>query len=326
MRAERFTTAPWTRWRPPSSPDGTAYSDWIFVNIDSYNDDRTSFTFGVNPRGVRRDLLTYNDSEENLRWDAVWEAKTHIAEHRWTVEMRIPLSQLRSHSSTEVQHWGINFMRRLARKEEVSFWSPTPQDRSGLVSQYGHLQGVEQLDKPANLEITPYSSASLTRAPGEAANPFYHSNSFMGGLGADVKYGLTPDFNLTATVNPDFGQVEADPAVINLSAFETFYPEQRPFFLEGTDIFQFGQTRTHGRYGNPQVFYSRRIGRRPQGSPGMAGIASSYRDIPDQTTIASAAKFSGKTDGGFSLAAPERLDPARGRLYRRGRPGGLSGR
>lgn len=281
--------------------DGSAYSDWIYVNIDSYDDDRTSFSFAVNPRGVRKDLLTYDDSNENLRWDAVWEAQTAMEADGWTVEMRIPLSQLRFDAGRSAQNWGINFQRRLARKQEISYWSPTPRDGSGLVSRYGTLQGIRELDKPANLEITPYSSASLTRAPGSASNPFYRENSFSGGFGADLTYGLTSDFNLTATINPDFGQVEADPAVINLSAFETFYPEQRPFFLEGTDIFQFGRTRTHGRYGNPEVFYSRRIGRQPRGEPGMAGLGSGYSDIPDQTTIAGAAKFSGKTDRGFSL-------------------------
>lgn len=281
--------------------DGDAYSDWVYVSIDSYNDNRTSFNFAVNPRGVRKDILIFNDTDEDIRWDAVWEAETTIQENSWVAEIRIPLSQLRFDSKKESQNWGINFQRRLARKEEISFWSPTPQDVSGFVSQYGNLTGIHGLPNVNRLEITPYASGSLTRAPGDSDNPFYHSNDWSGSLGADIKYGITSDFTLTGTINPDFGQVEADPAVINLSAYETFFPEQRPFFLEGTDIFEFGRTQTFNTFGNPLVFYSRRIGRQPQGNISNAGIDAEYSYYPDQTTIASAAKISGKTDGGFSL-------------------------
>lgn len=281
--------------------DGSAYSDWIYVNFDSYNDNRTSFSFAVNPRGVRKDILTFNDSNEDLQWDAVWEAATEIQDDRWTVEMRIPLSQLRFNTDKEKQNWGINFQRRIARKEEIAFWSPTPQNSAGFVSRYGTLKGISELKSPNRLEISPYASSKLTRAPGSAANPFYRENNFGLSAGADIQYGLTSDFTLTGTVNPDFGQVEADPAVINLSAFETFFPEQRPFFQEGTDIFQFGNTQTFNRFGNPIVFYSRRIGRRPQGRLSAAGIDADYVDRPDQTSIASAAKVSGKTENGLSI-------------------------
>ena len=281
--------------------DGEAYSDWVYVNIDSYNDNRTSFSFAVNPRGVRKDILTFNDSEEDLRWDAVWEAETSLQENSWVVEMRIPLSQLRYDADKAYQQWGINFQRRLARKDEVAFWSPTPQQVSGLVSRYGTLKGIKNLSQPAHLEVSPYISGSLRRAPGREANPFYSSNEWNGSAGADIKYGLSSDFTLTGTINPDFGQVEADPAVINLSAFETFYPEQRPFFMEGSDIFQFGSTRTFNRFGSPYVFYSRRIGRAPQGRLADAGLESEFVDRPGQTTIASAAKVSGKTENGLSI-------------------------
>lgn len=281
--------------------DGEAYSDWVVVNIDSYNDNRTSFNFMVNPRGVRKDILMFNDSNEDIRWDAVWETETTIHDDHWIAEIRIPLSQLRFDSDKQYQNWGINFQRRLARKEEFSLWSPTPQDASGFVSRYGNLTGIQELPDINRLEITPYTSGSLTRAPNEPGNPFYNTNDWNGSLGADIKYGITSDFTLTGTINPDFGQVEADPAVINLSAYETFFPEQRPFFLEGTDIFEFGGTKTYNSFGNPLVFYSRRIGRQPQGNISNAGINANHSDYPDQTTIASAAKISGKTDGGFSL-------------------------
>lgn len=281
--------------------DGSAYSDWVYVSIDSYNDNRTSFNFAVNPRGVRKDILIFNNNEEDLRWDAVWEAETTIQKKSWVAELRIPLSQLRFDADKETQTWGINFQRRLARKEEISFWSPTPQDASGFVSRYGNLTGIKKLPEVNRLEVTPYASGKLTRAPGKSANPYNSQNEWNGSIGADIKYGLTSDFTLTGTINPDFGQVEADPAVINLSAYETYFPEQRPFFLEGTDIFEFGHTQTYNTFGNPLVFYSRRIGRQPQGNVSNARSNVEYTDIPAQTTIASAAKISGKTDGGFSL-------------------------
>jgi len=287
--------------------DGDAYSDWVYVNIDSYDDNRTSFSFAVNPRGVRKDILTFNNDNEDTRWDAVWEAKTTIQKNCWVAELRIPLSQLRFNDHKKTQTWGINFQRRLARKDEISFWSPTPKDASGYVSRYGNLTNIKNLHNVKQLEVTPYVSGSLTRAPGESSNPFYRHNDWKGNTGADIKYGLTSDFTLTATVNPDFGQVEADPAVINLSAFETYFPEQRPFFLEGTDIFDFGHTQTFNTFGNPLVFYSRRIGRHPQGDVSNAYPNTKYVDAPDQTTIASAAKISGKTEDGFSLGILDAL-------------------
>lgn len=281
--------------------DGDAYSDWFYVGIDSYNDNRTSFSFGVNPRGVRKDLLIYNNDREDTKWDAVWEASTGMQDDGWIVEMKIPLSQLRFNGKKINQQWGINFQREIARKGEVAFWSPTPQNSAGLVSNFGELKGIKNLPQPKRLEIKPYFSGKLTRAPKEVANPFYNRNDLFGSVGADVKYGITSDLTLTATINPDFGQVEADPAVINLSANEVYNPEQRSFFLEGSDIFEFGNVRAFSRIGNPYVFYSRRIGRRPQGRLSQAGLNPSHVDRPEFTTIASAAKLSGKTKNGLSV-------------------------
>lgn len=293
--------------------DGSAYSDWVYVSFDSYNDDRTSFNFAVNPKGVRKDILIFDNDSEDIRWDAVWQAETKINENSWTVEMRIPLSQLRYSTGETQYNWGVNFQRRIARKEEIAFWAPTPQDASGFVSQYGELEGIRDLEKPARLEIIPYASGSLTRAPVQTGNPYFESNDWTGSIGGDVRYGLTSDLTLTATINPDFGQVEADPAVINLSAYENYFEEQRPFFLEGNEIFQFGNTKTFNSFGNPLTFYSRRIGRVPQGNlsrynqfngssaydPNQANEI--YTNLPDQTTIAGAAKVSGKTRNGWSI-------------------------
>tara|TARA_R100001143_G_C3360727_1_gene135362 strand:- start:6579 stop:9338 length:2760 start_codon:yes stop_codon:yes gene_type:complete len=295
--------------------DGTAYSDWFYVTIDSYKDNRTGFSFAVNPKGVRKDILLYDDTNEDIRWDAVWQAATTIDEEGWTVEMRIPLSQLRFSPPEDgtVTEWGINFQRRIARNEEISFWAPTPQNESGMVSRFGRLEGIKDLNSPRRLEISPYASTNLTREPGNVSNPFYNQNDWDGMIGADIKYGITSNLTLTATINPDFGQVESDPAVINLSAYETYFQEQRPFFLEGNEIFQFGRTNTFNSIGNPITFYSRRIGRAPQGNLNSynsyhnesvydpSSVNDIYTNTPDQTTIAAAAKISGKTKSGWSI-------------------------
>lgn len=294
--------------------DGSQNSDWVYVSFDSYNDKRTAFTFAVNPRGVQKDILYYDDTGEDVLWDAVWEAEAEINNEGWSVEMKIPLSQLRFSSKRAVQTWGINFQRRIASNNEIDYWAPTSQKESGAVSKFGTLQGIIDLKEPRRLEVTPYVSSKLTRAPEtDPSNPYYSENELNMSVGGDIKYGLTSDLTLTATINPDFGQVEADPATINLSQFEVFFPERRPFFLEGNEIFRFGNTRTFNSAGNPDTFYSRRIGRSPQGNlsransyqgnglfdPGQA--ANIYQDMPAQTNIAAAAKVSGKTQSGWSV-------------------------
>lgn len=282
--------------------DGNEASDWVYVSFDSYNDKRTAFTFGVNPRGVQQDVLLYDDTNEDMLWDAVWEAKTQVIANGWTAEMKIPLSQLRFSSNDPEQEWGINFQRKISRNGETSFWAPTSQDETGIVSKFGQLNGISNLEKPRRLEVIPYVSADLTRVPSSnTSNPYFSRNELGGNIGGDLKYGLTSDLTLTATINPDFGQVEADPAVINLTANENFFSEKRPFFLEGNDIFQFGNTKTYSRMGNPATFYSRRIGRAPQGNANRAGVNAQYVDSPDLTTIAAAAKVSGKTQKGWSI-------------------------
>jgi hypothetical protein len=278
----------------------SGYSDWAGVIIDSYFDRRTGFAFFVNPRGVRRDAYLFNDNDDDEGWDPVWGAAASVDDGGWSAEMRIPVSQLRFSATAEGEEatWGINFYRQIARDDEESYWSPVLPGEDGFVSRSGTLTGIASLDPPRRLEVEPYTSASLTRAPGNGSNPFYERNDGGANIGANVNWGVTPDLTLSATINPDFGQVEVDPAVVNLSAFETFFPEKRPFFLEGVDIFNsFGSTRTYNSFGGQDVFFSRRIGREPQrGVPG-----ASFADVPDQTTIATAAKLSGKTNGGWSI-------------------------
>ncbi|MBI4541350.1 MAG: carbohydrate binding family 9 domain-containing protein [Gemmatimonadetes bacterium] len=281
--------------------DDDVYSDWFHVGIDSYYDRRTAFVFGVNPRGARQDLILFNDSQDDLSWDAVWDAAAAIDSLGWTAELRIPLSQLRfSHGSDEPRGgriWGINFKRDIARRGEESLWAPVFPNSPGLVSLFGDLRGLQGLTPPRRLEILPYSVASATRAPAADGDPFYKPTDLAGTLGADVKYGLGSSLTVTSTFNPDFGQVEADPSVVNLTAFETFFGERRPFFVEGSEIFRFSV-----EPGDQEelLFYSRRIGRSPQGElPDEA----EHAEVPEASTILGAAKLSGKTANGWSIGA-----------------------
>ncbi len=268
------------------------YSDWLHVMVDSYHDRRTSFRFSVNPRAVQKDVLEFDDNKgEDLNWDAVWQVATNVDSAGWTAEYRIPFSQLRfQRAQNGVERlWGIQIMRDIARRNERDSWSPWKQTDPGFVSFEGDLAGIVDIPTPRRLEVMPYASAKLTRAPGDPANPFYRPNDTKPSAGVDLKYGLPSGLTLTATVNPDFGQVEVDPAVVNLSAYETFFPEKRPFFVEGANIFNIGSINGGPSYGSQQIFYSRRIGRPPQ-----RFVNGQFVDAPDATTIIGAGKLTGK--------------------------------
>lgn len=298
------------------------YSDWIRIGIDSYLDRRTAFIFAVSPRGVQRDEFRYNDSQNDLLWDAVWASATRIDSAGWTAELRIPLSQLRFQVGERgVTKWGIQFGRFLARNEESATWSPMPPQQPGVVSRYGDLVGLDSLVAPRRLEVLPYVSTQVTRAPGSAADPFHAPTDASGRLGADLRYGLPAGLTLTATVNPDFGQVEVDPAVVNLTAFEVFFPERRPFFLEGIDIFRFGQSVTFNDNNPSNFFYTRRVGRAPRRS--LDALGAEYSDVPAQSDILAAAKVSGKTNRGLSLGVLGAL--TREERGRYALPGGVTG-
>ena len=218
---------------------------------------------------------------------------TRTDDRGWTAEFRIPYSQLRFDGAS-LQTWGINFARFVARHGELSLWAPISRGDGALVSRFGDLSGLRDLSPPARLEVLPYSLARLRRAPGDADDPFHHPNAVASAAGADAKYGLTTDLTLDVTINPDFGQVEADPAQVNLTAFETFFPERRPFFVEGANIFAFRFEQGEGNMDG--LFYSRRIGRAPQGR-----VASRYSDSPERTRILGAMKLSGKTRSGWTI-------------------------
>ncbi len=275
------------------------YSDWVHVMIDSYHDRRNAYRFSVNPRGVKKDVLEYNESSEDINWDAVWDVATTIDSLGWVAEYRIPLSQLRfgSEAEGEARVWGFQVQRDIARRNERDSWSPwTPQD-GGFVSRFGDMSGMVNLPTRLHGELLPYVSDRLTRAPAEAGNPFFRANDMSPSIGADFKVGLPKGLTLTGAINPDFGQVEVDPAVVNLSAFETFFPEKRPFFTEGSGTFSFGQVRTFNNFQFQQFFYSRRIGRSPS-----RAIDAPFVDAPDATTIAGAAKLTGRV-GAWSVGA-----------------------
>ena len=278
--------------------DGWGYSDWFAMGIDSYYDRRTCFGFWVNPSGSIRDILHYNDTERDNSWDAVWEAKTVIQENGWSCEMKIPLSQLRYNPTSANQVWGLNFYRRTARYGEESFWEPILMETKGFVSQFGNLSGIKLAKQKKRIEVLPYLAGKNFLEDGSSRDPFWEKYNLSGNAGVDLKIGVGSNFTLTGTIFPDFGQVEADPANLNLSAFETFFEERRPFFLEGTDIFQFGKTRSFSS-GGSNLFYSRRIGRKPRGY--INDENTQFEDYPSQTDIISALKFSGKTKNGLSI-------------------------
>ena len=270
-------------------------NDQFLVQIDSYHDHRTAFIFGVTPAGGRNDLTATNDGLRGMDsgWDPVWEVATRVDSLGWVAEMRIPFSQLRFPDG-ERQLWGINFRRDILHAGEAVDWSWRPATETGWTSQFGHLLGLEGINRPGRVEVLPYAvtQASFDQRA-DPASPFDDGSVLGGTMGLDVKYGLTSGLTLDATVNPDFGQVEADPAVVNLTAFETRFDERRPFFVEGAGLFGFG-----GLEGL-RFFYSRRVGQRPAVSAYGKG---SYVDQPAASTILGAAKVSGRTESGWVVA------------------------
>ena len=280
-----------------SRRDGFA-GDRVNVLIDSYHDQRTAFVFTVTSAGVKGDeIATENGDDVDDSWNPVWYTKTHIDNEGWTAEMKIPLSQLRFGESKE-QIWGLNVIRRIFRKNETSVWQRIPVDAAGFVSEAGELHGLINLIPQKQLEIQPFTVLQYDTYPVDGNNPFRDGSDFKLNGGLDAKIGITNDLTLDLTVNPDFGQVEADPAAINLDGFEIFFREQRPFFVENKNIFDF---RLGGNQDN--LFFSRRIGRTPQGSPDVTD--DEFVDQPANTTILGAAKFSGKTKDGWSIGILE---------------------
>jgi Domain of unknown function (DUF5916) len=270
--------------------------DWIYVTIDSYHDRRTAYEFGVNPSGVKRDRYWFNDNLSDDSWDAVWDVSVTRDASGWSAEFRIPFSQLRFNQSSALT-FGFAVTRQIGRLNETSTWPLLARSATGYVSSFGELGGLMMLGSPKKLELTPYVVADVTRQhPG--ANPLLDRTEPDASLGLDAKYALTPGLTLTATVNPDFGQVELDPAVVNLTAFETFFTERRPFFVEGSGRFNFNLDCYDGACTG--LFYSRRIGRAPQGIEDLPTGDNVYTETPSQTPIVGAAKLTGRV-GRYSI-------------------------
>ncbi|MGB1839696.1 MAG: DUF5916 domain-containing protein [Longimicrobiales bacterium] len=269
--------------------------DQFSIHLDPNLDGLTGYNFRVSAAGVQGDLYFYNDDKMDGAWDAVWSSAVNVDSEGWTAEMRIPLSQIRYEASDESQTWGINFHRLRIASNERSYYSLISRTRQGIVSQMGRIDNVEVSRPARRLEVLPYAVSSLERGPAVEGDPFFDGSATGSRMGVDLSYGLGAAFTLDATINPDFGQVEADPAVINLSAFEVFFPEQRPFFVEDARNFDFGLSG-----GRNSLFYSRRIGRSPQGrAPGDV----EFSDVPQNATILGAAKLAGRTTSGLSVGA-----------------------
>src|SRR5712692_2217945 len=274
--------------------DEDSPSDWIHVFVDSYHDRRTAYEFTVNPAGVKADRYWFDDTNDDKSWDAVWDVSVSRDAGGWTADFRIPFSQLRF-TPSDVNTFGFAVAREIGRLKEVVTWPLLARSANGFVSSFGELGGLAVIASPKRLELVPYTVGNLTRQP-TGGNPLRKRSAPDAGVGVDFKYALTSGLTLTSTINPDFGQVEADPAVVNLTAFETFFSERRPFFVEGSGIFQFGLdcSQCNG------LFYSRRIGRSPQGTNNLPGCDNVYTDVPTQTTILGAAKLTGRI-GKFSI-------------------------
>ena len=277
--------------------DSQVDSDWFTFSVDPYFDKRTGYSFGVNPANTITDTALSNDVNGDDSWDGIWESKAAMNGDGWVVEMKIPYNQIRFASKDEYV-WGVNFRRIIKRKNETASFAWVPKDEAAFVSKFARLEGIAGISPGTHVEVMPYLTGQSQLRPKEPGNPFETGHKFLGNAGVDFKLGLKGNLTLDATVNPDFGQVEVDPAVLNLSAYETYYQEKRPFFIENASIFTgFGQGGVYINAGmnwpSPQFFYSRRIGRAPQGYVTEPG----YADFPDRSTILGAAKITGKLGG-----------------------------
>ncbi len=277
--------------------DQRSPSDWIRIVIDSYYDKRSAYEFGVNPVGVKTDRYYFNDGQNDDSWDAVWDVEVEKDAEGWRAEFRIPFSQLRFNTMTGGPV-GFAVIREVGRLAETVSWPLLSRNANGFVSQFGEMRGLKMAGTPKKFELLPYTVGKVATQPVDSGDPLNPANDPGATFGLDMKYAVTPGLTLTATANPDFGQVEADPAVVNLDAFETFFPERRPFFVEGSGTFRFNMDCNDGQCTG--LFYSRRIGRAPQGSANAGD--DEYSKAPDAATIVGAGKLTGRL-GGFSLGA-----------------------
>ena len=289
--------------------DSFTQSDFLSINLDPQLDRLSGNAFTISPANVQVDTVLFNDIGEDGSWDGVWDSAVKVVPDGWIGEVRIPYSQLRFHDKP-VHVWGLNITRRTTRINEWSRIVNTRKGETGFVSHFADIVGIEGIHRGRSLELVPYAVArGDVRTRADASNPLIDDRDHRVDAGLDVKYALTSSLTLTGTINPDFGQVEVDPAVVNLSEFETFYPEKRPFFTEGVNIFRFGDTPAPSHFNfmfPPSLFYTRRIGRAPQ-----VRFGSDVTYVaPAETTILGAAKITGRLPGGWSLGVMDALTAA----------------
>lgn len=281
-----------------SRRDRATEADRFTVMIDSYMDHQTGFVFSTNVSGVQTDgIMSQGGSVYDVTWDAVWTVETRRYKEGWSAEFVIPWNALRFARGT--YHWGINFRRYISRKKETDEWVMIPRSATYAIPLWGVIEGLDGIQPPLHLEVTPYVSATRTMTTG--ATTGLRPPGTVYGYGADIKYGLSRNFTLDATINPDFGQVEVDQSVLNLTVFETRFPEKRSFFVEGAQMFTFG-----GSVDNTPLtlFFSRRLGRQPRGAlSASAAYGTAVQENPQLTTILGAVKVTGRTADGLSVAA-----------------------
>ncbi|MEM7371371.1 MAG: DUF5916 domain-containing protein [Bacteroidota bacterium] len=281
--------------------------DWVEINIDSYRDLRTAFSFTATVAGVKGDeFISNNGNNWDTNWNPIWFLKTRVDALGWVAEVRIPFSQIRFSDEKE-QVWGIQFTRRDFRQESRSVWQYIPNQAPYWVSGFGELHGLKDIKPQRLVELQPYVSGQLETFPKILGNPFFEKgNAQRASAGIDGKIGVTNDLVLDFTINPDFGQVEADPSQVRLDGFEIFFQERRPFFIENNNLFNYQVTNAQtGNFNSDNLFYSRRIGGPPSSNPRLRG--GEYGDVPQNTTILGAAKFSGKTQKGLAIGILESL-------------------
>lgn len=281
--------------------DGSFNSDLVGIIFDSYYDRLTCFQFAVTAAGIKHDAVFFNDSDKegDSNWDPIWNVKTSLDEAGWVAEMSIPFSQLRYKKARE-QLWGLQVVRFLYRKQEWSTWQHIPQDAPGWTSFFGRLSGIKNIKNSRQMELIPFGVIYMQNSESNNSNSL--SGSLNGGI--DGKIGIYSNFNIDFSINPDFGQVEADPSVVNLTEFETRFEEKRPFFIEGMNILSFNLPGSSAME-DTDLFYSRRIGRYPQINPELS--EDEYTSFPKKTTILGAFKLTGRTNSGYSIGILEAL-------------------
>ncbi len=280
--------------------DRTSEADRFTIMIDSYHDQQTGFVFSTNVSGVQSDgVLSQDGNVYDITWDAVWSVAVRRTNYGWSAEFAIPFNALRFASSDNgVYEWGINFRRYISRKKETDEWVMVPRSEHLQISKWGYLKGLKDITPPLHLEVQPYASG--TSVFESSGRPVGTPTSNKGRIGADIKYGVSRNFTLDASILPDFGQVEVDQAVLNLTVFEPYFPEKRPFFVEGAQMFAFGTSIDNT---SMPLFFSRRIGRTPGGSYGISAPSGGLvTENPQITSILGAVKATGRTSSGLSLA------------------------